>query len=83
MIFLIIFGIAYLPLQIAVWTKWKGAWFYWSFVPALIPIIGCAIGVVKDSNLWPFWGAFLFPASALALGVLWCFHWLTERKKNT
>jgi hypothetical protein len=82
MIIFVIISIAYLPLQIAVWTKWNGAWFYWSIVPAIIPIIGCGVGLAKNSNLWPLWGAFLLPASALVLGVLWCGHRLTEKKQN-
>jgi len=60
MFIFVIIGLAYLPLQIAAWKKWTGPWFYWSFAPAVIPISGCAFGLVKNSNLWPFWGGVSF-----------------------
>ncbi|MEI8090517.1 MAG: hypothetical protein WCG63_13100 [Opitutaceae bacterium] len=69
MFIFVIIGLAYLPLQIAAWKKWTGPWFYWSLVLAVIPISGCAIGLVKNSNLWPFGGVFLFPYSLLTLSI--------------
>jgi len=82
MFIFVIIGLAYLPLQIAAWKKWTGPWFYWSFAPAVIPISGCAFGLVKNSNLWPFWGVFLFPYSLLTLGLLWFCRFFMARRKN-
>ena len=78
----LILGIAYLPLQFAAWKKWKGAWFRLSLVPAGIPVVACAVGLAKDSNLWPFWGAFALPLSTFALGAIWCCRWLIQQTKN-
>jgi hypothetical protein len=78
----LIFGIAYLPLQAVAWMKWKGAWFYLSIVPAGIPVMACAVGLAKDSNLWPFWGAFALPGSTFLLGAIWCCRWFVQKTKG-
>lgn len=81
-IFALILGIVYLPLQIAAWMKWKGVWFHLSLVPAGIPLVACAVGLLKESNLWPFWGAFALPGSALVLGAIWCCRWFVQQTKD-
>ncbi len=75
-------GVAYLPLQIAAWNIWQGTWRYLSLLPMVIPLVACAIGLMKNSNLWPFWGVFTLPWATIALGVIWGCRLLVQRKKD-
>lgn len=75
-------GLVYLPLQIAAWRKWKGTWRYVSLLPSMIPLVACAVGFFKDSNLWPFWGMFTLPFATIGLGVIWGCRWIVQPKPD-
>lgn len=65
---------AYIPLQVLVWRTLRGVWFSVGLIAPLVPLIACAVGLWRDSNLWPFWGIGALPVSTAILTVLWLVH---------
>ena len=78
----LVLGVVYFPLQIAAWKKWKGTWRYVGLLPTVIPLVACAVGFFKNSNLWPFWEMFALPFSTTGLGVIWGCRWIVQLSKD-
>ena len=60
-----------IALQVWTWKRWRGKWRMIATLPALIPLGGAAVGLLQGSNLWPFWGLFLFPHAGVAIILIW------------
>jgi len=67
-------------LQVCALARWRGVWLVVAFIP-----VGVGLGgsfyycIVRNSNLWPFWGLVVAPFSAAFLIVSWGVYLVTKR----
>ena len=72
-------ALAYIPLQIYLFRKWRGGWRLAACLPLLLMvpvIVATAIALAKQSNLWPIVLIFAAPVGTGYLLLLMLVQWL-------
>jgi hypothetical protein len=72
-------ALAYIPLQIYLFRKWRGGWRLAACLPLLLMvpvIVATAIALAKQSNLWPIVLIFAAPVGTGYLLLLMLVRWL-------
>lgn len=82
----VVMATAYWPLQILALTRMRGAWRFVALIPIAVFLGSSGVGLAQNSNLWPLFGLFLLPHSAIFMGILWplyfCFSKEAKKKSS-